>query len=235
MKKVFSIFVALSFLLLISCSSLEPFTMTDDGHIRASDGTEYVFLANEGFVYTFGSEHFLGKIEGEKSSFIHFTSILKTGLYSCEKDPDKRTLVRIVPDCEWRAYYRKASLPMIDISPDNCIRFELIEGSGYDVDISHMTCNVGIISKNKITDFLSDIRSQKTAREARLYDLVKMPNGMLDNCYELGIVYGYFEGEPNLAIPLHVTSFNDKAYSIYIGKEYVLPEKWLSELVKTNP
>lgn len=67
--------------------------------------------------------------------------------------------------------------------------------------------------------------------------MVKTPNGMLENCYVLGIVYGYFKDEPSLAIPFNVTSFNDEAFSICLDgtEEYVLPDKWLSELAKTNP
>ena len=237
MKRVFATLIAFSFLFLTSCNSGDTFTRTDDNHIIAPDGIEYIFLANEGFVYTFGSTNFLGKIKGERSSFVHLTSRIETGLFSCENDPDKRILVRNVPNSEWKSYYRKATLPKIDLSPDNCVRFELIKGSGYSVDIKHMTCNEGIINPDDLKAFLTDIRSQKTAGEAGLYDLVKMPNGMLENCYELGIIYGYLKDEPNLAIPFHVISYNDKAFSIRIveTKEYVLPEKWLTELVKINP
>ena len=99
-----------------------------------------------------------------------------------------------------------------------------------------MTCNEGIVGSENIKTFLADIRSQKTAQEADLYNSVKTPVGTLENCYELGIIYGYFQDEPNLAIPFHVTSFNDKTYSIRFeaGQEYVLPEKWLAELTKNN-
>jgi hypothetical protein len=237
MKRLLAILIAFSFVFLISCNSDVTFTKTDENIIIASDGTEYVFLANEGFVDTFGSTNFLGKIKGEKSSFVHMTMRIETGLFSCENDTEKRILVRNVPDNEWKSYYRKATLPKIDLSPDNCVRFELIKGSDYSVDIKHMTCKEGIINSDDIKAFLTDIRSQKTAKEAGLYDMVEMPNGMLENCYELGVIYGYFKDEPNLAIPFHVTSFNDKAFSLRLNEteEYVLPEKWLSELIKINP
>ncbi|MBQ8395763.1 MAG: hypothetical protein IJX54_02055, partial [Oscillospiraceae bacterium] len=60
------------------------------------------------------------------------------------------------------------------------------------------------------------------------------PNGLLENCYGYGVVYGFFEEEPNLAVRLYVTSYNDLAYSIDFGfEEYVLPEEWLERL-KSN-
>ena len=78
--------------------------------------------------------------------------------------------------------------------------------------------------------------AKKTAKEAGLYDLVKAPDGRLENCYKMGKVYGCFKDEPNLAVSFSVTSFNDKAYSIRLDNtyEYVLPEKWLAELIKRN-
>ena len=234
MKKALILLLILSTLLLASCRSGGAFTKTEDNYIVSADGTEYVFLANEGLVYTFGATKFLGKIKGEKSSFTHLSSRVETGLFSCENDPDQNILVRSVPDNEWKAYYRKASLPPIDLSPDHCIRFELIKGRTYDIDIKHMDCGEGIATHEDIKAFLADIRSQKTAQEENLYELVKKPDGRLENCYELGVVYGYFKDEPNLAVPFYVTSFNDKAYSIRMDgmHEYVFPEKWLSELTK---
>lgn len=210
------------------------FRTSDDGRsIFAPDGTEYVFLANEGFVCTFGTLSFLGQVEGEASVSLGFA--LETGIFSCENDPEQRTLVRMFPDSEWLAYYRKASLPPLDLLPDNCIRMELV--SGLCPGSEHILCNDGIVGTNAVKAFLADIRSQKTAREANLYALCERPDGFLENCYELGIVYGYFQDEPNLAIPMHVTSYNDKAYSICWGNgaDYVLPEAWLAELSKSNP
>lgn len=235
MKKAIILSFVFMLLFLSSCSSDNFFIKTDD-IITAPNGTEYKFLANEGFVCVFGNTEFVGKIKGEKSSFYHLSMKIETGLYSCENDPEQNILVRNVPDSEFRSFYRKASLPDIDLSLDNCIRFELIKGNEYEIDINHMSCNEGIVDSDDIAAFLVDIRSQKTAKEANLYDLVRKPDGILENCYHLGVVYGYIKDEPNLAIPLYVTSYNDKAYSISLDQshEYVLPEKWISELQKQN-
>jgi hypothetical protein len=54
---------------------------------------------------------------------------------------------------------------------------------------------------------------------------------MLENCYVYGVIYGFFDDEPNLALQMEILSFNDLAYSISIeGEEYVLPAEWLQKL-----
>ena len=46
------------------------------------------------------------------------------------------------------------------------------------------------------------------------------------------VIYGFFENEPNLAIRMDITSYNDLAYSVSINdKEYVLPEKWIQKFL----
>ena len=78
-----------------------------------------------------------------------------------------------------------------------------------------------------IAKFLSDIRSQQTADEAGLDELIKLPDGKLENCYWYAAIYGFFEEEPNVARALLVMSYNDLAYSVFLeGEEYVLPEEW---------
>ena len=214
------------------------YTLLDNGNIVAPDGTEYAHLANEGFVTTFGARSFFGKVKGDMRSPTHIAIGWKTGMYSCEGDPDLTILVRVVPNNEWLAYYRKVSLPALDLSPDNCVRFEfvawkeIIASKWYSPGVEHMTCSDGIKGKKNIKAFLADVRSQKSPEEAGLYDLVIRPDGRYENCYLYGTVYGYFKGETNLAIPFSVWSFNDKAYSIDLGNEgaFVLPDIWLRKL-----
>ena len=95
---------------------------------------------------------------------------------------------------------------------------------------------ITIISKNRITeceDFLNEIKSGQKAKDAGLYDLVKQPNGMLENCYVYGYVCGVIQEDVNIVIPLEVTSFDDKAYSITIDDiEYVLTQEWLNKLIR---
>ena len=119
-----------------------------------------------------------------------------------------------------------------EFSVDNCIRLEFVKGTGdIQKDAVHTTCGEGITDKAEITKFLSEIRMQQSAREAGLYDSVKKPDGMLENCYVYGIIYGFFAEEPNLASRMEITSFNDLAYSVAIDdKENVLPAEWLQKL-----
>ena len=223
-------------------TSQEEYVKLDNGNIAAPDGTEYIYLASEGFADVFGSTAFLGKIKDEKPTNIMKGIKIRSGMYSCETDADFNVLKRISPDSEWASYYRKASLPEIDLSPDHCIRFEFIgcmeiyEGENGSPGIEHMSCDEGVKGKSKVKSFLSDVRKQKSPDEAGLYELLENPDGSRGVCYEYGSVYGYFKGETNLAIQLKVRSYNDKAYTIsfmdenYDEQEYVLPEKWLSKL-----
>jgi len=212
------------------------FFLLDNGNIIAPDGTEYVFLKNEGFVEVFGAHTLLGKVINEEPPSFVKDYGWDEGMYACENDPDLRILMRIVPNSEWRAYYRRADLPNVDLSLNKCTRFEFVGYMETDLwpwytpDIRHLSCNEGITDLEEIKAFLSDIRRQKSPDRAGLWDLVEWPDS---SCYMFGKVHGYIEGEPNLAIPLYVYSFDDKAYSIQLdnGKEYVLPEKWLHALI----
>ena len=123
-------------------------------------------------------------------------------------------------------------MPPFDFSADNCIRLELVSGTGNaEKDAIHTTCDDGITDKSEIAEFLSDVRSQPGPQEAGLYDLIKKPDGTLVNCYLYAAIYGFFEEEPDLAIRMEIFSFNDLAYSVSLeGKEYVLPETWLQRL-----
>ena len=229
-------------------ASETEFTLLDNRNIVAPDGTEYVHLSDEDLITVFGSHTFIGKIKDEDETSSPFDGHISwdIGVYSCEGDPDLNIIMRFMPDSEWLAYYRKASLPDIEISPDNCIRFEFIgrkeinSGAWFTPGIKHMSCNDGIKGQDDIQAFLADVRSQESPEKAGLYDLVRKPDGSLENCYEYGIVYGYFKDEPNLALPFHVISYNSKAYSIDFGyyensKEtaHVLPKEWL-QLLKTK-
>jgi hypothetical protein len=208
----------------------------DSGNILAPDGTEYAFLAREGIIETFGDHRFIGKIKWEKSTLNHMGGSWETGMYSCENDLELNILYRIEPYSEWASYYRKISLPEIDLSLENCIRLEFIHNkeiksfeNNLSPDINHMSCNEGISDFEDIRKFLFDIRKQKTVGEAGLYELIKKPNGYLENCYLLGYVYGYFKDEPNLAVSLTIWSFNDLTYSIDLDRmQYVFPEEWYS-------
>ncbi len=213
-----------------ACANLNAvFKETKDGVINTVSETEYEFLAMEGTLFYFGELKFRGSVKGEDKILHHLSSLHRTGLYSIKNDDDHNILIRIYPDSEWFGIYRKASLPEFDFSIDNCVRLELIGGSFND-DIIHTTCGEGITDKAEIAEFLSDVRSQ-VADEDELFDLITKPNGMLENCYSNCAIYGFFEEEPNLAIRMQITSYNDLVYSISIGQEeYVLPEEWLERL-----
>ncbi|MDR1232037.1 MAG: hypothetical protein LBK61_11650 [Spirochaetaceae bacterium] len=212
------------------------YTKLDNGNILASGGTGYAFFAREGIIETFGDHRFVGKIKREKSTLNHMGGSRMTGMYSCEKDPELNMLYRIEPYSEWASYYRKTFLPEIDLSLENCIRLEFIHykemkffENNHSPDIKHMFCDEGIRDFGDIRKFLFDIKKQKTVTEAGLYELIKKPDGYLENCYLLGYIYGYFKDEPNLAVSLTIWSFNDIAYSIELDRrQYVFPEEWYS-------
>lgn len=218
-----------------ACTEEYAFTETEDGNLVNASGTEYAHLANEGFLYYLGDLVFQGSVKGEAKTSQHLGLPYQTGVFSIENAETDNILIRHTPDSEWFGIYRKASLPPFDFSVDNCVRLELVPRDGA-VQTNGMpaSCGGGITDKAEIAEFLSDIRSQPAPREAGLYDLVKKPDGMFENCYIYTIIYGFFEEESNLAICMPITSYNDLAYSVSIeGEEHVLPEAWLAKL-QTN-
>ncbi len=202
------------------------FSKAANNTIIAKDGTEYTFVGNESSVYCFGNREFIGHIQGEDKSFVHIFNEIKTGMYSVNGSRD--VLVRYLPYDEFSAMYVKSGLLKTEVSLDNCIRFVFIKGiRSKDKEITN--------SNTDITDcktFLADVKSGEKAEDAGLYDLVRQPDGKLKNCYVYGYVYGVLQEDINLVIPLKVTSFDDKAYSITIDNiEYVLPNEWADKLL----
>ena len=221
----------LCILSLLSLTACDYCREKRNGNVILPSGEEYAFLCNEGILYYFGELEHQGYFFGEEKELQHMGLGDPTGMYSLSTTDD--IMIRIHPYSEWHAIYRKASLPEFDMTIDNCIRLEFVD-EGYPRDASHLTCGEGITDPEVISEFLTDIRSQPDPDEAGLYDMITKPNGLLENCYGYGVVYGFFEEEPNLAVRLYVTSYNDLAYSIDFGfEEYVLPEEWLERL-KSN-
>ena len=210
---------------LTGCNENVAFTETEHYSVESSDGTEYTLVGPEFRVWSFGELNFLGHIQGEKKTFVHFDEI-KTGMYSVNDGKD--VLVRYFPDNEFSFVYVKSGLLKTEVSLDNCIRFWFLKGSLFrSGDVK--------IPLNGITEceqFLDEIRCQQTAKEAGLYDSVTQPDGSLNNCYEYGYVCGVLQEDLNIFMPLMVISFDDKAYAIRIDDiEYVLPQKWLDKLL----
>lgn len=240
MKRILAI--TLLFLLLCGCTQSNQeqensvFTKIENGNLISAAGVEYSHLANEGVLYYLGELEFVGSIQEEEQTSQHLGLSYQTGMYAIKNSPNDNIFIRYAPNNEWFSIYRKSDLPVSDFSVDNCIRLEFVPGIGNQEKASiHVNCNGGIVDKSKITEFFANIRSQKSPREAGLYDFIKQPNGMLENCYVYGVVYGFFKDEPNLAIRMEITSYNDLAYTISIGEsEYVLPELWLKELLNSQ-
>ena len=235
MKKIFVIFICLVVIFSFSaCTNKVKFTETEDVKFMETedktivtiDGTEYTFVGNEGRVWCLGEWEFIGHVKGEKKTFVHLTSEVKTGMYSVNGSQD--VLVRYFPDNEFAAMYVKSELLKTEVTIDNCIRFDFVKGLLFNSDET-------IISKNVITeceDFLNEIKSGQKARDAGLYDLVKQPDGTFKNCYVYGHVCGVIQDDVNIVIPLQVRSFDDKAYSITIDDiEYVLTQEWVDKLI----
>jgi len=240
MKRIIYI-LCLCIILLCGCTQTNQeqesseFTVKD-GHLVNALGVEYSFLAVEVDLYHLGEMEFVGSIQGEEKTDKSFGILpYQTGMYSIKNGNDN-ILIRRAPNNEWRSYFRKSELPTFDYSADNCIRMEFVHGSGdCEEDSIHVTCCGGITDKLQITEFLANIRLQKNPHEAGLYDLVTRPDGSYENCYRCGVIYGFFEEEPNIVIRMPVTSYNDLAYSIRIGEnEYVLPKEWLDEFLNSK-
>lgn len=231
MKKTLCLIFAF-IILFCGCAQEDVFTTTENGNLISPSGVEYTLLTGEGFLRYLGNLEFQGSVKGEKKTSNHLGDVYQTGLFAIKGDESNNILIRRTPESEWFSIYRNASLAPFDFSVDNCIRLELIPESGYiELDIIHATCNDGIVDASAIAEFLSDVRSQKDPRDAGLYDILKKPDGSLENCYIYAVVYGFFKDEPYLALPMEVVSYNDLAYSISIGnKEYVLPDTWLQKL-----
>lgn len=202
------------------------FTKNEKGNLVNTKGVEYEFLAGEAFLYYLGELEFVGSVEGEEEYSWHLDMTYQTGMFAIKEAENDNILIRKSPDSEWFSIYRKASLPKMDYSMENCVRLEFISET-YNTSVSHTTCADGITDKSEILSFIEDIRAQKSPQEAGLYDLVRQPNGGLENCYAYGAIYAFFEEEPNLAVMMIIKSYNDLAYSISVdNKDYVLPAEW---------
>ena len=209
----------------VACAPVVEFTESENKTILSKDGTEYTFVGYEGTFWCFGEGEFLGRVEGEKKSFVHLTEGIKTGMYSVNGSQD--VLRRYFPDNEFAAMYVKSELLKMEITLDHCIRFEFVKGPLFNYDKTSIP-NQGI---TECEQFLNEIKSGQKAKDAGLYDLVKQPDGMLKNCYTYGYVCGIVQEDINIVIPLKVMSFDDQAYSIIIDDvEYVLPQKWVDQL-----
>ena len=229
-KELCLIFVFL--VLLCGCSQDNIFTKTENGSLVSQSGVEYTHLANEGILYYLGELEFQGYVKGEEKTSQHLGYSYQTGLFAIKNDESNNILIRCTPNNEWFSIYRKASLPPFDFSVDNCIRLEFVPSIGnIENDVIHTTCGDGIVDTSEIAEFLSNVRSQKDPREAGLYDLVRKPDGRLENCYTYAVIYGFFEDDPHIVIRMNITSYNDLAYAVSVeGKEYVLPNEWLQRL-----
>ena len=211
-------------------AEISVFSKNEKGNLVNEKGIEYEFLAGEAFLECIGELEFVGSVKGEEEFTSHLDGLFKNGMYAIKGAENDNILIRQVPNSEWRAIYRKSSLPKMDYSLENSIRLEFIS-EVYNMSDSHVTCGEGVVDKSTILSFLEDVKAQKSPEEAGLYDLVKQPNGMLENCYVCGAICAFFEEEPNLAVKMNITSYNDLAYSISIeNKSYVLPTKWFKAI-----
>jgi hypothetical protein len=232
MKRMICLLTAL-LLFLCGCSlNNSTFTKDEDGNLISPEGVAYSHLANEGVLYYFGELELVGNVQGEMKTSQHLGLMFQTGMFAIKNDEDRDVLIRRKPNSEWCSIYRKASLPALDYSVDNCVRLEFVPGIGdVEKDAEHTSCGEGMTIPSEIAAFLSEVRSQKSPDDAGLYDLVRKPDGGYENCYVCGVIYGFFAEEPNVAIRMTVTSYNDLAYSVSIEeKDYVLPEALLLKL-----
>ena len=238
MKRIFCLIFI--FIILCGCADKSPpkvytdapFSLDKNRNIIDDNGTVYSFLATEADLCCLGELEFLGGINGEEVVSQHLGLEFQTGMYSLKNDETKDVLVRQFPDNEWCSIYRKSEKPKFDFSLYNCTRLEFVKGNGdLAEDGIHATCGDGITNKSEISAFFSEVKKQKSPAEAGLYDKIANSDGTLSNCTVIGVIYAFFEGEPNLAKSMRVTSYNHIAYSVSIDEnEYVLPETLINNL-----
>ena len=213
------------------------FTSPDPKTVVAPDGTEYRFLANEGILCHVGELEFQGSVEGaaEKPDYPGASS--RAGMFAVKGDVEQNILIRVFPDSEWYGIYRKASLPELDVSVDNCSRMVFVSlRQLYSAPDEQLFRGNGITDPEEIRAFLSDLRAQPDPIEAGLYDLITQEDGRLLNCYEPGAICCFFDEEPLVFVPLYVTSYNDLAWSVRLdGAAHVLPERWRALLDPCDP
>lgn len=238
MKKTLCLSLIFVFLLTGCNTYYTGFTALENGDIVSPDGVKYSLLASElNGTYYLGEREFICGVKGEEIVPLgveeELRHIYQSGIFSIKGSDSDNILIRKLPNNEWYSIYRKSSLPEFDFGVDNCNRLELVSGTGNtEEDAPHTTCGDGITDPAIIAEFLSDIRSQQTADEAGLDELIKLPDGRLENCYGYAVIYGFFEEESNVVRKLLIMSYNDLAYSVYLdGEEYVLPEEWLQALL----
>ena len=227
-------------LLLTGCSLQDSglgkssFTIREDGTLVSPSGEEYVCIGREPLLTNVGELVFESRVRGEKKySNRGFGIRYQNGLFAVGTGGNDSILIRREPESEWRSFYRKASLPEFDFSADGCSRIELVKETWPDDNTAgaHRDCGGGISDKDRISEFLADIRSQKDPKAAGVYELCRRADGLLENCYAYGYIYGFFESESGLAYVMPVTSYNDLAYSVWIGNAwFVLPEAWMKVL-----
>ena len=194
MKKLTCLLVLVA-MLFCGCSQWikEPFEYDKSNHTVNVEGEKYAFLANEAILYYLGELELVGRVQGDEADFTHLGMLIKPGMYRMKDSQTDNVLVRYAPNNEFFALYRKASLPKLDFSLDNCSRIEIVEGHrDLEKDAVHKTCRKGIADKSEIAAFLTDVKAQKSPEEAGLYELVKQPNGLLENCYVSHVIYGFF-------------------------------------------
>lgn len=202
-----------------------PLSQAARNHTITFRGEEYTFLSAEGKLCYLGELVFEGSESNSPEDLEYSYLGFQPGIYSIKGDEDHSIFIRYVYDNEWYAIYRKSSLPPLDLSVDNCSRLELVPE--YSINAAHAACGEGITDRVQIAAFLADVRSQQSPEEAGLFDLIPPENG-IRYVHINQVIYGFFEEEPNVALRMEVSSYNDQAYSVRIeGREYVLPEKWL--------
>ena len=209
----------------------DTFLQAADGRIIAPDGTEYVWFAMEGELTTLDYPgNFLAPFDGEPTYLQHLLSDTKTGMYAVDGDLEQNVLRRVFPYSEWCAFYRKASLPPLELIPENCSRFELIENR-YPEDASHFTCNGGISDPAEVAAFWADISGQPTDEEAGFRSLIGGP-GQPKYASRNASLYGFFAEEPYIAISFSVREYTATTHTIDLpdSTTRVLPERWLAAL-----
>jgi hypothetical protein len=168
--------------------------------------TRYTLISNSyGGLVTFGKREFVSRVRNEKLRTYKNIGNMRLGMYSVEGDKQKRHLNYVNRHLEWsphNTYYRKASLPELNLAVESFVRIEFLEKNS--PELFHMSCGGGITDPAELKRFIDNMTSREISQD-KWEDM-----GDWERRY--GYIYGYFEGEPNLAVQIEVRKNTNGEY-----------------------
>lgn len=197
---------------------------TDGEKLTCPSGDTYVFLANEGFAYTFGEGELFAVVAGEDEMDCY--NLSRCGLYEVPNDADRNVVRRVRPDNEWFAIYVKEDYDVVEPVLENISRLVYTEEDPcFDTELNSIAYGTDGLTGEDAQLFLNDVQKADSPETAGYYDYVLKDDGSFENCYGCGYLLGFFGEERAYFAQFSVTSYDDKGFSLQLGEhEYALTE-----------